>query len=163
MDLERRAISLYEFCRKLAPTDLNYANMPIEEGFDWSSQLSDASFSGLYLVVFRSVRRPTADADLLKEHDDRAYEEAVRSGGLLRYFKGQINERRECLSFCLWESREQARAASGSRPHQAAAEITTEMYEVYDLERYLLTKAADGEITFRPLAADHTGSCPVTR
>lgn len=163
MDLELRAMSLYDSCQKLAPINPNYANLSIEEGFDWSSQLSDAPFSGLYLVVFRSVRRPTADAELLKEYDDRAYEEAVRYGGLLRYFKGQINERRECLSFCLWESREQARAASGSCLHQAAAEISAEMYEVYDLERYLLTKAADGEITFRPLAPDHTGSCPATR
>lgn len=155
MDLERRAISLYESCRKLAPINPNYANMPIEEGFDWSSQLSDASFSGLYLVVFRSVRRITADTALLKEHDDRAYEEAVRSGGLLRYFKGQLNDRRECLSFCLWESRGQAREAVSGSSHQAAAEISTGMYEVYDLERYLLSKAAGGGINFQPLAAEH--------
>ena len=157
MDLEHRAVSLYESCQKLASINTNYADFPIEEGFDWA-RLSDAPFYELYLVVFRSVRRAAADPALLKEYDDRAYEEAVRAGGLLRYFKGQVNERRECLSFCLWESRNQARAAAGGCSHQAAAGIWTEMYEVYDLERYLLTKAGDGAVTFRPLAADHAES-----
>jgi hypothetical protein len=58
--------------------------------------------------VFRSVRRATAELGLLKEHDDRAFEAALEAGGLLRYFKGQMNQRRECLSFCLWERKEQA-------------------------------------------------------
>jgi hypothetical protein len=40
-----------------------------------------ATSTGLYLVVFRSVRRPKADLDLLREHDDRAYAEALESGG----------------------------------------------------------------------------------
>ena len=61
--------------------------------------LAAALSSQLYLVVFRSVRRPEADLVLLREHDDRAYEEALQAGGLLRYFKGHANERGECLSF----------------------------------------------------------------
>jgi hypothetical protein len=58
------------------------------------------------------MRRPSADLDLLREHDDRAYEKALQSGGLLRYFKGEANEQRECLSFCLWETRGQAMRAA---------------------------------------------------
>src|ERR671920_339772 len=109
-------------------------------GFSWSSSLLGCAFERLYLVVFRSVRRPSADLDLLREHDDRAYEEALESGGLLRYFKGEANEQRECLSFYLWETREQAIEAAGAASHKSAAEISVRMYESYVLDRYLLKK-----------------------
>ncbi len=112
MSLDLRA-DLYEACQRISPTHPDYATLPIEDGFDWSS-LSHCPFDSLYLIAFRSLRRPEADLDLLREHDDRAYEEALISGGLLRYFKGQANERGECLSFCLWETREQAIKAAGA-------------------------------------------------
>jgi hypothetical protein len=125
--------------------------LPIEEAFDWSSCLAGITFDRLYLVVFRSVRRATADYGLLKEHDDRAYAEALEAGGLLHYFRGSMNERRECLSFCLWESREQARRAVGGASHRRAAEITAEMYESYVLERYDLINEVGEELVFRRL------------
>ena len=86
---------LYEACRRISPINPNYANLPVEEGFDWSSRLGEAHFDQLYLVVFRSVRRAAADLRLLREHDDRAYKDAIEAGGLLRYFKGEMNGRRE--------------------------------------------------------------------
>ena len=146
-------VTLFEACQLLTPTHPDYANMPVEDGFNWSSCLSNIPFDRLYLVVFRSVRRPTADLVVLREYDDRAYQEAMKSGGLLRYFKGQMNERRECLSFCLWESREQARLAAGGASHQSAAQITAAMYESYRLYRYELIKVEGGErnLVFQPL------------
>src|SRR5215218_3576412 len=124
-----------------------YATRPIQDGFSWSSSLAGCTFERLLLVVFRSVRRPSADIDLLREHDDRAYEKALQSGGLLRYFKGEANEQRECLSFCLWETREQAIEAAGAASHQSAADISVRMYESYVLDRYWLRKvvSARGE------------------
>ena len=74
---------LYEACEQISPRHADYAIKSIEDGFDWSS-LSRCSFESLYLVVFRSVWQPEADLDLLLEHDDRAYQEALASGGLLR-------------------------------------------------------------------------------
>src|SRR5215210_7999878 len=100
---------LHEACRRLSPIHQDYATLPIQEGFNWSSCLAEVRFGRLYLVVFRSVRRATADLDLLKEYDDRAYAEALEAGGLLRYFRGSMDAQRQCLSFCLWEGREQAR------------------------------------------------------
>jgi hypothetical protein len=132
----------------------DYATRPIQDGFSWASSLAGCRFDRLYLVVFRSVRRPTADLDLLREHDDRAYAEAIESGGLLRYFKGHANERRECLSFCLWETREQAIEAAGATSHQSAASISVRMYESYVLDRYWLKKVvtARGEkLVFEPI------------
>jgi hypothetical protein len=149
MILDHRA-DLYEACQRLCPIDPAYANLPIEQGFNWFSCLGDARFEGLYLVVFRSVRRAAADLALLEEHDDQAYAAVLEAGGLLLYFKGEVNGRRECLSFCLWERREQALSASGGATHRRAAQLSAEMYESYVLERYDLLKTG-GSLVFRPL------------
>jgi hypothetical protein len=144
-------VGLYEACQRLSPIHPDYATLPIQEGFSWFSCLTEVRFDRLYLVVFRSVRRATADLELLKEYDDRVHAEAVETGGLLRYFRGSMNGRRECLSFCLWESREQARRASGGASHRMAAALTAELYESYVLERYDLVKKEEGDVAFRRL------------
>ena len=96
------------------------------------------------------MRRAEADLDLLREHDDRAYEEALVAGGLLRYFKGQANERGECLSFCLWETREQARRAADAASHRSAAGVSAQMYLSYSLERYWIRKVGE-KLVFEPI------------
>jgi hypothetical protein len=145
---------VHRACQQISPIFPDYATRPIQDGFNWSSSLLGCTFERLYLIVFRSVRRPSADLDLLREHDDRAYEKALESGGLLRYFKGEANERGECLSFCLWETREQAIEAAGAASHRSAAAISVRMYESYVLDRYWLKKvvSARGEkLIFEPL------------
>jgi hypothetical protein len=151
MALDQR-VGLYEACQQLSPIHPDYATLPIQEGFNWSSSLGNAHFERLYVVVFRSVLRATADLDLLYEHDELAQTEAIETGGLLFYFRGVINERRESLSFCLWENGEQARGASGGSSHRAAMGIVIEMYESYSLERYDLVKVGGtkGRFVFRP-------------
>jgi hypothetical protein len=141
MTLDLRA-DLYEACLQISPRHSDYAALSIEDGFDWSS-LSRCHFDRLYLVVFRSVRRPDVDLDLLLEHDDRAFEEALKSGGLLRYFKGNANEQDECLSFCLWETREQARHAADAASHRSATGISAQMYSSYALERFWIQKTGE--------------------
>ena len=148
MTLELGA-GLYEACQQISPRHEDYAILPIEDAFDWSS-LSFCDFEELYLVVFRSLRLPEADLDLLSEHDDRAYEEALAAGGLLLYFKGQANERGDCLSFCLWESGEQARNAAASASHRTAASITAQTYHSYILDRYWLKKK-EGKLVFEQI------------
>ena len=141
-------------CQQICPIYPDYATRPIQDGFSWSSSLVGCAFERLYLVVFRSVRRPSADLDLLREHDDRAYEKALESGGLLRYFKGEANELGECLSFCLWETRRQAIEAAGAASHQSAADISVRMYESYVLDRYWLRKvltAREERLIFEPI------------
>jgi hypothetical protein len=133
---------LHESCLKISLKHPDYATLPIQAGFDWSP-LFGCAFERLYLVVFRSVRRPDADLVLLREHDDRAYEEALKSGGLHKYFKAHANDRGECLSFCLWETRDQARKAANATSHKAAADLTAQMYLSYVLDRYWLKKASE--------------------
>src|SRR5215213_8589134 len=128
MALDFRA-DLHGPCLRICPKHPNYATLPIRDGLEWSP-LYDCAFDQLYLVVFRSVRRPDADLILLREHDDRAYEEALESGGLLRYFKGHANELGECVSFCLWEARRQAIKAAGADttgPPQRSARTYTSL------------------------------------
>jgi hypothetical protein len=127
----------------LRPVRDDYPLVPIEDGFNWGECVARVTMPPLYLVVFRSVRRADADVDLLQRFDDRAYEDARRAPGFLHYFKGQITPERACLSFCLWESRSLARAASGRPAHLDAAGIATRMYESYRLERYQLLEQHD--------------------
>jgi hypothetical protein len=148
---------VHRACQQISPIYPDYATRPVQDGFSWSSSLAGCAFERLYLVVFRSVRRPSADLELLREHDDRAYEKALESGGLLRYFKGEANERGECLSFCLWETREQAIEAAGAASHQSAAEISVRMYESYVLERYWLKKVVSARgkrLIFEPIGPE---------
>ncbi|MGI8865606.1 MAG: hypothetical protein ACR2G1_02605, partial [Rubrobacteraceae bacterium] len=66
-------MGFFEACQQIVPIHPRYANLPIERGFDWDSGLLGGPFDSLYLVVFRSVRRASADLDLLREFDDMAY------------------------------------------------------------------------------------------
>jgi hypothetical protein len=151
-------VGLYEACQQLTPIHPDHATLPIQEGFNWSSSIGDARFERLYLVVFRSVLRATADLELLYEHDELAYGEATEAGGLVFYFRGDINERRESLSFCLWENGEQARRASGGPSHQAAMGMVREMYKSYILERYDLLKVGGTKGSFVFLAREGVSS-----
>src|SRR5215211_5633099 len=150
MTLDQR-VGLYEACQQLSPIHPDYATLSIKVGFNWSSSLAGARFERLYLVVFRSVLRATADLELLYEHDDLAHAEATEAGGLVFYFRGVTNERGESLSFCLWESREQARRASGGPSHREAMGFVSQMYESYSLERYDLLRVGGtkGGFVFR--------------
>jgi hypothetical protein len=157
IQVKEKIEAVHRACQQISPMYPDYATRSIQDGFSWSSSLADCAFERLYLVVFRSVRRPSVDLELLREHDDRAYAEALESGGLLRYFKGEANELGECLSFCLWETREQAIEAAGAASHRSAAAISALMYESYVLERYWLKKvvSARGEkLIFEPIGPE---------
>jgi hypothetical protein len=146
---------LHRACRRISPVCQDYAARPIQEGLSWSSSLAGCAFERLYLVVFRSVRRPEADLELLRQHDECAYEVARQLGGLLRYFKGEADERGGCVSFCVWQSRAQAIEAADDASHRSAAAITALMYESYELERYWLKKVSSAErgegLDFEPI------------
>jgi len=135
-----RARSTAQAFQRLAPVTPDYALCPIDEGFNWTDALADLDAGQWYLVVFRSVRCSTADVEVLTEYDDRAYQEALAASGLLYYFRGVLGPSRACLSFCLWESQRQAQQASALPLHRAAMRIVAQMYDSYQLERYIVTK-----------------------
>jgi hypothetical protein len=129
MDAARRP----DFTR-LVPISDDYATLPVGSAFSWSAIAAPDQSGEWYLVAFRSTLRPGADLSQLLHLDDLAHHEASRAPGFVHYFKGPLNERGECLSFCLWDSRRQARSASGRPDHARAAAIVHETYDSYTLE-----------------------------
>lgn len=139
----------------LIPITPEYASRPIDEGFNWAQCVAAIEEGEWYLVVFRSVRRRSADEAVLTAYDDRAFDEATRAPGFLFYFKGSLTERGECLSFCLWDRLYQAKIAARYSAHIAATQIVDQMYESYRLERYVVMKSPNvesGRLLFLPLA-----------
>ena len=92
---------LHRACQQISPIHPDYATRPIQDGFSWASSLGGCAFEPLYLVVFRSVRWPSADLDLLREHDDRAYEKALSLAVCCATSKATpTNETSVCRSAC---------------------------------------------------------------
>jgi hypothetical protein len=125
----------------LKPVVADYATTSIASGFNWDETLALIATIDWFLVVFRSIRRADADSDLLTTLDNQAHDEALSAPGFLYYFKGSLGDRRECLSFCLWEGAAAAWAASRQARHSTAASIVDVMYESYRLERFLVRKS----------------------
>lgn len=141
---------------QLEPRTPDYALQPLLDGFTWSESLAALDSFQWYVVVFRSVRSDAADNAVLTWYDDRAHEEAETSPGFLHYFKGCLNERRECLSFCVWESQSSALEAARRSHHREAVTLVDTMYSSYRLERYHLEKAGAGEpVIIRRVVNEH--------
>ena len=121
------------------------------DAFTWSA-CSDAFDAGeWYLVAFRSVRRASADEARLTAYDDLAHAEATNCPGFVHYTKGPTAADGSCLSFCLWTSRHDARAAAGQPAHAEAALLVHEMYDSYRLEFLRVSKShADAPLQFEP-------------
>ncbi len=128
----------------LEPISDAYASLPVAEAFDWRPA-ADALPEGRewYLVAFRSVRRPEADEARLCEYDERAHVEAAASPGFVHYFKGPTASDGSCLSFCLWDSRSDARVASGGPAHREAVTLLHAMYARYTLEFLRVRRRGD--------------------
>nr|CAG8587313.1 15543_t:CDS:2 [Entrophospora candida] len=124
---------------------LEYAKMPIEKVFNWNEIANELRQFEInwYVVVFRSVRKADADNKLLFEADANAQDEARKSGGLLAYWYGELNERRECLAMCIWSDQYYAKMANNKPNHVIAMKLTAMMYETYKLDRYFIKKNRD--------------------
>ncbi|KAL2872086.1 uncharacterized protein BJX67DRAFT_376930 [Aspergillus lucknowensis] len=124
----------------LAPIRTDYATAPYLESFNWPAvfakvhELARAeehrwTRQSFYVVAFRSILRADANGDRLHLLDERSHAEAVQSGGLLKYWFGVKNERRENLATCVWRSREDARAGGTGPWHAQARGAARELYE----------------------------------
>jgi hypothetical protein len=134
----------------LTPVSDAYATMPIAAAFDWTDAASQLGDGEWYMVAFRSIRRIDADEDRLCAYDELAHLEAAAAPGFVHYFKGPAASDRSCLSFCLWDSRREARAAAGQRHHVEAVSLLNEMYDSYNLEFLRVTGHAGQPLRFEP-------------
>ncbi|KAI9808639.1 MAG: hypothetical protein M1825_003790 [Sarcosagium campestre] len=92
-----------------------------------------------YIVVFRSRVPPTTDRSHLGMMDDVSHEEAMESGGLLKYWFGVPDESGRNLATCLWRNREDAKRGSAGAGHQRAMMATRGFYTEWKLERLRFT------------------------
>ena len=135
----------------LTPATADYATVPVPDAFTWGGCAPRIGAGEWYLVAFRSIHREGADEQLLEEYDRRAAEEAARAPGFVHYYRGPVTHARECLSFCIWRSRDDARAASRGPRHIEAIALVEQMYERYELEFHRLTKRAGADrLQFEP-------------
>lgn len=135
---------------ELIPVSDAYATLPVADAFDWSGAAQQLGTGEWYMVAFRSIRRVDADVERLNEYDERAHLEAAAAPGFVFYFKGPAAPDRSCLSFCLWTSRPEARAASGRPHHVEAVSLLNEMYESYNLEFLRVTGRPGEPLRFEP-------------
>ena len=138
----------------LKPASGDYASLPLPEAFSWTKCAPRIESGEWYLVAFRSVHREGADEQTLEEYDLRAAEEAALAPGFVHYYRGPVTSTRSCLSFCIWESRDDARTASRGPRHREAIGIVEQMYERYELEFHRLIKRLGAEgLWFEPYDA----------
>ncbi len=134
----------------LAPVSEEYASLPVADAFNWQDAAAELVAGEWYLVAFRSIRTATADEVRLNEFDERAHREAAAAPGFIHYFKGPAALDGSCLSFCLWQTRADARAAAGRPDHVRAVSLIDEMYAQYTLEFLRVGRLPGGDLTFEP-------------
>jgi hypothetical protein len=134
----------------LAPVSDVYAHLPVADAFDWTDVAAKIGRGEWYLVAFRSTRRAGCDEGRLCDLDERAHQEAASSPGFVFYYKGPLSSDRSCLSFCMWGSRAEARAAAGRPEHVTAVSVLDEMYESYTLEFVRVTGEPGMPLRFEP-------------
>jgi len=142
---------------RLAPVSDRYATLPVSDAFTWDACAPDVEPGEWYMVAFRSVRRPDVDEARLTSHDDWAHAEAMGAPGFVHYFRGPTQSDGHCMSFCLWDSRTEAREAAGRPAHTQAAALTHEAYAEYRLEFHRVRRLPDGSFTFEPYDASPRG------
>jgi len=126
----------------LAPVSEDYARLAVDKAFTWAPVAKALGAGEWYMVAFRSILRADADTERLTRYDTWAHEEAAGAEGFVHYYKGPLAADRTCLSFCLWTSRAEARAASARPAHREAVQLITDTYEAYNLEFLRVRKLA---------------------
>jgi hypothetical protein len=100
----------------LRPIRQDYATASYELSFNWDEvfgivrRLAAAvginwSCREFYTVIFRSMLKKDCDGSQLTDLDSHSHEEAVVSGGLLKYWFGTCNEDRRNLATCTYWAR----------------------------------------------------------
>jgi len=128
---------------RLAPVSDRYAYLPVAEAFTWRACEPDVGPGEWYMVVFRSSRLPGVDEAQLSAYDDWAHAEAMDAPGFVHYFKGPTTDGGRCMSFCLWDSRAEARSAASRPAHARAVALTHQAYAEYTLEFHRVTRTTD--------------------
>jgi hypothetical protein len=110
----------------MCPLSASYATTPYLDAFNWQEVIKMietlANSEGyifpktsFYVIVFRSRVPPTSDSRYLEELDLVAHEEAVKSGGLLKYWFGVPDVNGRNLATCLWRDLSDAKLGGAGK------------------------------------------------
>lgn len=145
--------------QNLQPVE-NYLDVEYIHAFNWSEILLDLPFTDtFYIVVFRSTLSSKGDSTTIKaqlaQFDEKAHQEGLQSGGLLKYWFGTAQADGRNLATCVWTHEQAATRASKLGSHQRAIELVRSgVYEKWRIERYLL-HVKDGAFQFTSLSSPH--------
>ena len=130
-----------------------------EEAYDWQPEV-------FYIVVFRSRVRGVTNRVDLGLMDAKAHEEAMESGGLLKYWFGVPDANCRNLATCksskvkysscefrliapgIWRNQEDAKRGGRGEGHQRAMRAIAGLYSEWKLERlrFVIEAGKDGEL-----------------
>ncbi|CAI7610769.1 unnamed protein product [Penicillium glandicola] len=124
----------------LKPIRDDYATAEYTESFNWTevfdllrtlSQAENHTWTSqsYYVVIFRSILLPDIDSDRLYDLDAHSHQEAIASGGLLKYWFGAKNDEHRNLATCIWRSRNDARLGGRGPWHAQARAAAAVMYK----------------------------------
>lgn len=118
-------------------------------------------------TAFYSRRRPNLsdeDEEGLALFNQAAFTAAESMGGLVVYYQGHVLQEvdskqlskdldlefmPDCLSFCIWETRQQAIKGANVAPHKKAVARTHVWYENFALKKYTIDVTNPAKIVFR--------------
>jgi heme-degrading monooxygenase HmoA len=89
-----------------------------------------------YLVVFKSKSKKNIDEKELEFRDQQALKAAQNSKGFLSYTPGVKDKNNDSLSYCYWESKEDAQKGAAHNDHKKAASLANEVYVSHSVEKY---------------------------
>ncbi|KAI9781544.1 MAG: hypothetical protein M1816_002259 [Peltula sp. TS41687] len=128
----------------------DYATAPYIEAFNWEEVMTNLrwllkeeayewSQRSFYVVVFRSQIPPTTDRSHLSLLDRASHEEAVKGGGLLKYWFGVPDGAGRNLATCVWRDTDDAKRGSAGKGHRRASAATKGLYTEWHIERLQLS------------------------
>ena len=139
---------------KIVPVDDGFRDLPPEQAFTWNKGILETGSKGLYVVTFYSIRNPEAGQekiDRLMQADHEAFEEAKKMPGFYHYFADIVSQEGKSLSFCVWDSVEDAKKGAGVPKHAEALRYVKEeganVYRDYKVKGRVVFRIND-EIIF---------------
>jgi len=81
---------------------------------------------------------PNQSFSISKIFDKAAHAEAIKSGGLLKYWFGIPDENRRNLATCIWRNVHNARIGAVGKDHVQAANAVRRFYTEWHIERLRL-------------------------